>query len=174
MSIFFRRIFVSLVISFIQIGVVDASPNNGRENVSSLERLVTSIYKEYAWTILFGVEPRLDAAIPLSQEGIGKLRKVFTDDLAIAISKDAQCANKTREICLLDFDILFDSQDSDARDLSIRSVTEHTVEVCFLDQADLRRCFEFVGVKEKKGERIREIRYDKIGRSLRAILKLKV
>jgi hypothetical protein len=170
---FFRQIFASIVMSFVVLGVANSKPINGGENDASLEKLVASIYKEYAWTVLFGVETRLDSAIPLSQEPQAKLKKIFTDDLAIAISTDERCAKKTRGICLLDFDILFASQDPAARDLSIKSIKEHTVEVCFIEQSDSRRCVEFVGVKEAKGVRIRDIKYKNIGSSLRAILKLK-
>lgn len=171
--LFSRQMYASLVISFFVFGVANSKPVNGGEHDLSLEKLVASVYKEYAWTVLFGVETRLDSAIPLSQEPKAKLKRIFTDDLAIAISTDARCTKKTSEICLLDFDILFDSQDPAASDLSIRSITEHAVEVCFIVQSDSRRCVKFIGVKEAKGERIRDIRYDNTGSSLRDILKLK-
>ncbi len=170
---FSHQIFASIVVSFFVYGVANSKPIDGGEHDVSLEKLVASVYKEYAWTVLFGAEIRLDTAIPLSQEPKAKLKRIFTDDLAIAISTDARCAKKAREICLLDFDILFASQDPAASDLSIRSITEHAVDVCFVDQSNSRRCLEFVGVKEAKGERIRDIRYGNIARSLRSIFKLK-
>ncbi len=170
---FFRQIFASIVMSFVVLGVANSKSINDSEDDASLEKLVASIYKEYAWTVLFGVETKLSSAIPLSQEPTAKLKTIFTDDLATAISMDERCAKKTRGICLLDFDILFASQDPAARDLSIKSIKEHAVEVCFIDQSDSRRCVEFVGVREAKGVRIRDIKYKNFGSSLRAILKLK-
>lgn len=109
---------------------------------------------------------------PIQEEPVDKLKKFFVDDLAAAIAKDFDCSRKTREICQIDFDLLFDSQDPEVHDLSIKSGSQKSANVCFTDQIKEQRCFEFIGNTERTKLRIYDIKYDHFGRSLRSILKL--
>lgn len=167
-----RTFFVSSLMASFVVGSAVAQSREQQIKKSPLQRLVTSVYKEYAWTIIFAPEQPVSPSVSLTQERLGKLRRVFADDLAQAIFDDAQCVRKTSEVCLLDFDILFDSQDVDARNLIIRSKTHQLVEACFVDQTEKQRCIEFVGVRSKNGVRISDMRYDQSGRSMRTILRL--
>ncbi|MBC3875423.1 DUF3828 domain-containing protein [Undibacterium flavidum] len=175
MSYIFR--FFLMLIALTLPALINASERSSAHdtNVPALKKMVEASYKEYAWIVVFGVDSTSKSLISLNQESLVKLRRIFTDELALAIFNDAQCARKTKEVCALDFDILFDSQDPDARDLTIRSKTKQLVEVCFIEQTTKRRCLEFVGVSGngKKGEQIYDIKYDQTGRTLRKILKLK-
>lgn len=166
------RMFVAILFVLIALNGANAQPHDQQTKHSSLENLVTYVYKEYAWTIIFAPPKDSSSVLLLHQERLNKLREFFVDDLALAIFNDTQCVNKTREICLLDFDILFDSQDPDARDLLIRSKAPQIVEVCFSDQTGQKKCVELLGTLGKSGVRIRDIRYD-YGRSIRTVLKLK-
>lgn len=167
-----RHILVSCLIVFFAASVVSAQPKDRKSQNSRFQNLVTSTYKEYAWMTIFAPIQDESTLRPLSQERLSKLKQIFADDLAVAIFNDARRASKTGEVGVLDFDILFDSQDPDARNLLIRTKTPQIVEVCFVDQTERQRCLEFLGTGDKNDTRIRDIRYDQTGRSIRAILKL--
>lgn len=170
-----RAVLVLITFAFCIVNVASAFFPDPGVNASSLQSLVAASYKEYAWTVVFGVDNTSRSFTSLSQESLVKLKRIFTDELALAVFNDAQCTRKTKEICALDFDILFDSQDPDVRDLTIQSKTAQSVEVCFIEQNASRRCLELVGASAngKSGVRIYDIKYDKAGRTLRTTLKLK-
>lgn len=171
-SILSRAITVALLMLTL-FDIAYAEPIGRLGQSSKLEKLVASTYKEYAWTIVFAPAQASSSAVLLTQERLAKLKQIFADDLALAIVNDAQCVNRTGEVCSLDFDILFDSQDSDARELLIRPKSNYRVEACFVDQTQKQKCIEFVGSADKNGMRVYDILYDQTGRSIRTILKLK-
>lgn len=150
-------------------------PSTNAIKKSSFKKKVETTYKEYAWTVVFGIDNTSHSLTYLSQENLVKLKRIFTNELALALFNDAKCARTTQEICALDFDILFDSQDPDVRDLTIKSKSEKSVEVCFIERAATHRCLEVVGASDndKRDVKIDDIKYDQAGRTLRTILKLK-
>lgn len=132
----------------------------------SLERLVATTYARYM--PLKGVD---DMAI-LPHESLAALKKIFADDLAAAIYDDSQCVLKTNALCVLDFDILFASQDPQPRELVVKAKGPDQVDACFRDQSPAQRCMRVSGAAGVDGMRIRDILYDD-GASLRSLLKLR-
>lgn len=164
---FWVLVFVGIASVFLQTTVV-ASP---REQVTGVSNLVSGVYDRYAWVAVFSKTPSSNA-VPLALASRAELEKVFAPDLAKAIWSDAQCADKAKEVCALDFDILFDSQDPSARDLTVQADPQSSlVSVCFEISGGSRKCLSFVGVYVKGAPRVADIIYsDK--RTLRQILGL--
>lgn len=147
-------------------GLVGAS-----EVRSEITALLSGLYQRYAWVAVFSVDPPA-GKVPLAKASRKELSEVFAPDLALAIWNDSRCAEKRGEICVLDFDVLFDSQDPTARDLVIEPGKQAAeAQVCFKDAADARRCLTFNGVAINGAIRIADIRYAG-GQSLRQMLRL--
>jgi hypothetical protein len=132
-----------------------------------LERHVTAVYKQYAWTVVFS-----DLAdTPLEWEGLPGLKRIFADDLARALRADRLCAERTKGICLLGETILWGSQDPIALELTVEAKAPNVVDVCFKNQAAVQSCMSIKGGVERGRARIRDIVYSD-GYTLRALLKL--
>jgi len=99
------------------------------------------------------------------------LNDFFVQDLASAIKADSDCANTSGEICAIDFDILFDSQDSEASDLVFNKQSRDRVEVCFKNGSAGKACVIHVGCVENSAHKIFDLIYQD-GRSLRQLLGL--
>lgn len=140
---------------------------------NSIEATVYRLYSSYSWIVVFATSSS-KGLVPLSQASRRELSSVFVSDLAEAIFADAQCARESGEICAVDFDILFDSQDPSASNLTVEKVghKEDTV-VCFLDASNTRKCLTFVGVPTKGMVKIFDIVYPE-QRSLRQLLGLSI
>jgi len=161
-----RGLALLAVTALILSGVARAS-----ENRSEITALLSGLYQRYAWVAMFSVAPPA-GKVPLARASRKELAEVFAPDLALAIWNDSQCAKKRGEICVLDFDVLFDSQDPTARDLVIEPGKQAAeAQVCFKDAADARRCLTFNGVTINGEIRIADIRYSG-GQSLRQMLRL--
>jgi len=138
---------------------------------SEITALLSGLYQRYAWVAMFSVSPPA-GKVPLARASKNELFEIFAPDLALAIWNDSQCAEKRGEICVLDFDVLFDSQDPSARDLVIEPGKQAAeAQVCFKDATDARRCLTFNGVTINGKIRIADIRYPG-GQSLRQMLRL--
>lgn len=164
-----RNRWLCTLLCFIAIFPV-SSIEAGVELVSS-RNVVEQLYRDYAWVILFDSPDMVKLADQPQQE----LSKYFTPPLADLINKDHECARKTKDICNIDFDPIYDSQDPDgAHQLRIESEGVDMVNVTFLrrwsspDVAEL----QFKMVRTSTGWRIDDIYY-KGHESLRAILQQK-
>jgi len=141
------------------------------ETRSDIATLLSGLYQRYAWVAVFSVNSPA-GKVPLARATREELSGIFVSDLALAIWNDAQCAEKRGEICVLDFDVLFDSQDPSARDLAIEpSKQSAEARVCFKDVTDMQRCLTFIGAATDGIIKIADIRYTG-GRSLRQMLRL--
>lgn len=107
------------------------------QSTTPFESLVVATYAHYSWEAVLADGPESDILVPLRFASLSSLRKVFVDDLALAIRKDAECARIERGICLLDFHILFDSQDPVARELTVHPQSELRASVCFVRRKKL-------------------------------------
>lgn len=118
--------------------------NGMRADGDAFEKLVSTVYQRYAWVAVFGIDPV--GAEPLANASQDELRSIFAPELANAIWSDARCSEERGEICRLDFDILFDSQDpSGASDLKVKfDVASNDVLVCFRFPSGENRCLTFV------------------------------
>lgn len=96
--------------------------------------VVAKLYKDFAWqavasqTDLFGED--------LSHQGKATFEKYFAPALADLLTRDAACQVKSKGICNLDFDLLFDSQDPRVTDLDVTSTSPGRVSVVYKDPVD--------------------------------------
>lgn len=100
------------------------------------ERLINGLYKDFGCPGPSISAPRCDSPEanqrkPLVEQSPAALGKYFVPSLATLLVKDHQCVVRTQEICNLDFDPLYASQDPDAADLSIRAAAADKVVVSF-------------------------------------------
>lgn len=140
-------------------------------DTTRLSKLVSDLYARYAWVAIFSITPAPNA-VPLAKAKSAELQTIFVPDLAKAIWDDAQCAEKRGEICTLDFDILFDSQDPSASDLTVKSDAHGSEALaCFKVAEGASKCLTFVGADIRGSTRVADIVYPG-QRSLRQLLGL--
>lgn len=137
---------------------------------------VARLYKDFAWQALVSPGSAPEAVKVFGQAVSDRPRAVlnryFDPSLARLLAKDNACVRKTREVCNLDFDPIFGSQDPAVTDLTIKAIRPGQVQVEFkypsteqLIRLDYR--LRMVGGRW----RIADIAYPTIGpRSLRAVL----
>lgn len=138
----------------------------------SARAVVQKLYQDYAWVVLIDDT----GLVGLVDQPETELSKYFTSSLSSLISKDHKCAEETKDICNLDFDPIYDSQDPDgAHQLRIEPMNSGSlVRVVFLRQwsspviAELR----YKMVRTPAGWRIDDIYYNS-HESIRAILQHK-
>jgi len=148
---------------------VVAAPN---ADTAELSNLVSGLYTRYAWVAMFSTTPPPNA-VPLALANRAELQATFVPDLANAIWDDAQCAGKRGEICTLDFDILFDSQDPSASELTVHADAQGSEAlVCFKVAGGTRKCLTFVGADIHGTAKVADIIYPG-QRSLRQLLGFK-
>ena len=104
----------------------DADPRSG---LAVVERL----YKDYGWQAI--VAPRADANSAFGKElnwqSKAVLETYFDPALAALIVQDANCKIKTHELCQLEFDPIFSSQDPSAADLRVKQLAPDRIAVEF-------------------------------------------
>lgn len=145
-----------------------AAPN---VDTTRLSKLVSGMYARYAWVAVYSTASPPNA-VPLALANRAELQATFVPDLAKAIWEDAQCAAKRGEICTLDFDILFDSQDPSASELTVQDDAQGAgVRACFKVADGARKCLSFVGASVHGAARVADIVYPG-QRSLRHLLGL--
>ncbi len=135
----------------------------------SAKEAVVRLYQDYAWVVLID-DPGLKGLVIQSQK---ELSKYFTPSLASLLDKDYQCVEETKEICSLDFDPIYDSQDPDgAHHLRVEPMNaDHLVRVTFSPRWSSPQITEikFKMVNTTTGWRIDDIVYQG-HESLRALL----
>jgi len=138
-------------------------------NYRKPEDVVAWLYRDYAFDAIMS-EYWKDASLIQQPENI--LRLYFTNELTSLILKDRQCVERTHEICNLDFDPIFASQDPGAADLKISPLdSSGVVHVQFTYPSNGEKInLSYAVVKTKSGWRIKDIIY-KEGRSLGKLLR---
>lgn len=132
---------------------------NASSDKTDLTNLVSGLYKKYAWVVLFSPSPLTDAA-PLTHASRKELEEFFVPDLAKAIWNDTQCKVKRGDAGVLDFDILFDSQDPSASGLTVQTGGEESeAVVCFEVYSGDRKCLLYIGKPINGAFLIYDIRY---------------
>lgn len=71
--------------------------------------VVATLYADYSWEAV--VDEPLHLRSGLLQQNTSELGKYFSPDIAAAIVRDSDCAEKSGEVCALDFLPHWDSQD---------------------------------------------------------------
>ena len=138
------------------------------ESRKELKELVKTLYKEYPPECIDVAEKQFTQ---LKNEDLITLKLFFVNDLAHAIKADSDCADESGEICLIDFDILFDSQDSEASNVIVSQSQEGKAIACFDNGPIKNHCVVYIGVSENKSNKIFDIEYPN-GTSLRKLLHL--
>lgn len=131
-----------------------AAPRASDEQVA----VVGSLYKSFAWQVLSNSGSVFGK--PLTQQEGSVLRHYFDQELASLLVKDHDCAAKTGELCNLDFDPIFTSQDPAAADLTIRSMPRDIVAVEFTYPSSGEKVrLEYRMTRKENSWRIDDIRY---------------
>lgn len=139
---------------------------------ASAKGVVEKLYHDYAWVVLF----QDSDFVRLVDQPEKVLLQYFSPSLSGLVIADRQCVEKTKDICKLDFDPLYDSQDSaGAHDLLVDPTSSaNEVQVRFSPRwgsAEVKQ-LQFKMVKTSVGWRIDDIGYPD-QESLRAVLQQK-
>lgn len=120
--------------------------------------VVAELYKAFAWQAI--ASARGPFGKPLVEQDRHTLRRYFDPSLATLLLKDRRCVTRTGEVCNLDFDPIFVSQDPSAADLSIEAVDNGVVNVEFVYPPNRQRVqLQYKVVRNGKFWRIHDIRY---------------
>ena len=138
-----------------------AAPLRHNDEASSVVR---QLYKTYAWQVLFAT-PEFK---PLIDQPDEELAKYFSPAMVRLLHDDRECRERTHEVCGLDFDPLFDSQDpSSIYDLDTERRGDE-VSVTFRQESrKVKLVFKLK--RESSGWRIDDIVYPE-GMKLRSLL----
>lgn len=153
-----NKSFVTIII-FFQIVIVDgvfsspALPNDCSKDFFCLVKKLYSVYGE----------PNENSEITIKgnlySESVNKLNEYFTNKMSGLIHNDFLCSQNTGEICEIDFDLLYDSQDPEPRNVRYTLKNMKLVVVCFNDQIKDETCISFIGEDENGVIKISNIIY---------------
>lgn len=122
------------------------------------EDVVAWLYRDFAWEAVMDMHWEGASLIEQPREVLGRY---FSAELVSLILKDRACTQKTHEICRLDFDPIFASQDPGAAELKISPADNSgIVHVQFLYPSNHEQVkLAFKVVKTASGWRINDIVY---------------
>jgi hypothetical protein len=121
-------------------------------------QVVTQLYRDYSWEV--DSRSRAKDAISLIDQPASELARYFDSELVSLLIADRECVRRSGEICRLDWDPIWDSQDPAAEDLTIRSIQTNVVVVRFRHPfTGEERKLDYHLVKTMAGWRISDIRY---------------
>jgi hypothetical protein len=137
------------------------SPNLSYAAQSESEaKVVAKLYQDYAWQAI-ATQSRLFGE-GVAGAGRTRLERYFAPKLTQLLIADWACQEATHEMCNLDFDILFDSQDPRVADLDVALLAPGRVQVQFNDPVtDKKTLIEFKLAMVERRWRIDDIVYQK-------------
>ncbi|WP_369977408.1 hypothetical protein [Xanthomonas bundabergensis] len=91
------------------------------------QQLILNLYHDYAWVAVIGGQWKGNE---ISSEEKSTLENFFDPHIASLIDKDNKCRSKG-EVCNLDFDPIYASQDPAIYDLKVGRVNKNKVKVTF-------------------------------------------
>ena len=131
---------------------------------------VAALYQRYAWELLGWEGPTR----PLAAQSRRELARWFTDELAGAIASEQRCVERRREVCSLDFALLWGSQDPDVTHVQVRSLDATTVRILLKPSPSNARAESLqVDARMQKtphGWRIADLVYGASAQSLKRLL----
>lgn len=148
-----------------------AAASNAVPSSASLQVVVVAgLYKAFAWEAVAGSSTVFGKSLPDQHRVV--LRRYFDPVLASLIVSNRRCVEDSGEICNLDFDPIFASQDPGAMDLSIDARPGDIVAVEFTYPGNGQRVrLDYHLIKSNGAWRIADIRYlDWSGASLKQML----
>jgi len=120
--------------------------------------VVGNLYRAFAWQALASPDDVFGKS--LVEQDSSVLHRYFDRELALLLINDQRCIERTGELCNLDFDPIFASQDPAAADLLIRSITNNMVAVEFTYPSNGEKVrLEYRLTRSENGWRISDIRY---------------
>lgn len=135
--------------------------------------VVAKLYKDFAWQAIAS-QPDLFGH-DITQQSRSTLERYFTPELTNLLIKDVACKGKFQEICNLDVDVLFDSQDPRVTDLEVATIAPGRVAVVFKDPiSDETTKIEFIVTQVAGKWKIADIIYKRGGWSLKKVLSNKI
>jgi hypothetical protein len=139
---------------------VYAFPVDSNLGAGSVE-VVTRLYRDHAWEAMASSSGRADTRFgpPIADAPRGVLEEYFEHHLADLLRNDADCQAKHEgEVCNLDFNILFSSQDPAATDLTIEALGKDRVIASFTYPSNSEKIrIEYVTVQTPRGWRIKDV-----------------
>lgn len=117
------------------------SPVNGKE-LDEKKSLVYQLYKDFGWSAIFDVSVETESYLgkPIEEQSPNILSKYFSPELVKLFLKEAECKQfRKGELCNLEFDAIFASQDPAAMELSISSSESNVIIVQFLYPSNLAK-----------------------------------
>ena len=124
----FLCLIVSTTLAIVCTGTALAATTGGQAAV------VAKLYKDFAWQALASQHDLFGDDV--AHQGKTTLEQYFAPALADLLVKDAVCQIRSRGICNLDFDLLFDSQDPRVTDLEVSTASPGRVAVVYKDPVD--------------------------------------
>jgi hypothetical protein len=164
-----RRSIIAVSIALLSLPSLSAGRDSGTA-------VVARLYKDFAWQAFVSIDSNKEANAvfgkDLADQPRSVLEQYFDQTLSSLIARDADCAAKTREICKLDFDPIFASQDPSAADLVITSLKRDKVRVEYTHPSSQEKIRLDYQVAKIAGQwRITDITYPSLGGpSLRSLL----
>jgi len=119
---------VSSTLAIVSTGTALAATTNGEAAV------VAKLYKDFAWQALASQHDLFGDDV--AHQSKATLEHYFSPALADLLVNDAACQIRSRGICNLDFDLLFDSQDPRVTDLDVTTTSPGRVAVIYKDPVD--------------------------------------
>ncbi|MGZ5199720.1 MAG: DUF3828 domain-containing protein [Telluria sp.] len=145
------------LIAALAISLFIGAPANAAQTETEA-KVVADLYKNYAWQAM-ATQPDLFGE-GLAGASKAELERYFSSEMARLLVADSACEVRTGEICNLDFDLLFDSQDPRVVDLDVQRVASGSVRVQFKDPVtDKKTVIEFKLALQQGKWRIADIVY---------------
>jgi hypothetical protein len=120
--------------------------------------VVAALYKAFSWQAISDADKLFGKRLTQQEEAL--LRRYFAPELTSLLVEDRRCINRSGEVCNLDFDPIFASQDLGVADLSIASTGRGLVTVEFTYPSNGEKSqLEYRMVKRGKDWRIQDILY---------------
>ena len=161
-----RPVAAAVIFAFLSL----APAPTGLAAQASPRQTVVRLYRAFAWEAV--LDPAEDPTPGFVDQPLVVLTSYLTGDLARLIVADRLCSRRSHDVCALDFEPLWDSQDVSASDMTIApSQTDSTlVEVHYRAAGGTDGTqISYRLVHTTKGWRIADILYSN-GHSLRAML----
>ncbi len=146
-----------------------------KQMVEGPTQVVYKLYRDFAWEAVIDVpdDARQIVGAAVADQPLHVLENYFDHKLSALLVADSECTKKANgEICNLDFDPIFGSQDNAASDLTIDATSSGDVDVRYVYPSTGKKVeLLFKVVRTSVGYRIRDIVYmSNGGKSLTDIL----
>lgn len=163
--------YASIVLVIIAPGHSHAAPPQSKSGDISL---IAKLYKNFAWQALGTTQDVFGKSLQQQDEAV--LRQYFDPTLAALIVQDRECVSRRAEVCNMDFDPLFGSQDATVSDFTIQRESAGRIAVAFTSPSSGEKAkLLFHMTQSGTAWRINDVAYQDLrGASLRKLLATKL